>query len=163
MVDPLSIASSIAGLITLVGSVIQLSSSYASNNTDNLLERLRLLDQILRKLEAFLRSEKRDKRSLDGESVLFRAINNCQGKLEDLFDKLEQSSRKRTLSRISVRLESLKRPFVEEGYKELLANLDGYIQTFSFSLSIDGWYILYPTFTAPLLNIQKRSFVQDLR
>ncbi|KAF8246352.1 hypothetical protein K440DRAFT_366346 [Wilcoxina mikolae CBS 423.85] len=143
MADPLSIASSIAGLITLVGSLIQLSSSYASNNTDDLLDRLRLLDQVLQKLEAFLRSEDTDKCFLDKESVLFRAINSCQEKLENVFDKLERTSKKRALSSLSAGIKSLKRPFVEESYKELIANLDGYIQTFGFSLSIDGWYIYF--------------------
>jgi hypothetical protein len=107
----LSMAAGIAGLLSLSLQLTKVISDYtitvsgASKAIGDLQDRLQALSQVLRQLNAFLRTANVQGNSFDQSSVI----------------------------------NSLKWPFVDNENKELLRNLDGYIEIFHFSVTIDGW------------------------
>jgi uncharacterized phage infection (PIP) family protein YhgE len=142
MADPLSMAAGIAGLLSLSLQLTKVISDYtitvsgASKAIGDLQDRLQALSQVLRQLNALLRTANVQGNSFDQSSVLCYAINACQEKLHRLGERLDQVTSKNGLSRV---INSLKWPFVDNENKELLRNLDGYIEIFHFSVTIDGW------------------------
>jgi Fungal N-terminal domain of STAND proteins len=147
--DPVSMASGIAGLLTLtiqVASVIAeftIAVKEGPKNIKELQQELLLLGEILSQLQDFLRSEKVKGRSFDSNSVMQSAISSCKVRIERIGDKLRSSGG----GKMSRLVDRLKWPFESKEVAEMVTNLRSYTQAFQFSLTIEGWW-------APLTRIQ---------
>ena len=139
--DGVSLASGIAGLITLalqVSSVIAdftIAVKEGPQNIKELHQKLLLLGEILSQLQDFLRSEKGKGRSFDSNSVMQSAISSCKARIERIGDKLKPSVGGK-MSRLADRL---KWPFESKEVEKMVTNLRSYTQAFQFSLTIEGW------------------------
>jgi hypothetical protein len=140
--DAVSLASGIAGLITLA---LQISSVIADftiavkegpKNIKELQQELLLLGEILSQLQDFLRSEKAKGRSFDSNSVMQSAISSCKVRVERIGDKLRPSIG----GKMSKLADRLKWPFESKEVEKMVVNLRSYTQAFQFSLTIDGWW-----------------------
>ncbi len=140
--DGVSLASGIAGLITLalqVSSVIaefSIAVKEGPKNIEELKQELLLLGEILGQLQDFLRSEKLKGRSFDSNSVLQSAISSCKVRIERIGDKLKPPDGGRG-ARLVARL---KWPFESKEVEKMVANMRSYTQAFQFSLTIEGWW-----------------------
>jgi Fungal N-terminal domain of STAND proteins len=139
--DPVSVSSGIAGLITLA---IQVSSVIADfviavkegpKDIQELHQELLLLGEVLGQLQDFLHSEKAKGRSFDSNSVMQSAISSCKARIERIGDKLRPS----TGGKMSRLIDRLKWPFESKEVAEMVTNLRSYTQAFQFSLTIEGW------------------------
>jgi hypothetical protein len=140
--DPVSMASGIAGLLTLtlqISSVIAdftIAVKEAPKNIKELQQELLLLGEILSQLQDFLRSEKAKGRSFDSNSVMQSAISSCKVRIERIGDKLRPS----VGGKMSRLVDRLKWPFESKEVGEMVTNLRSYTQAFQFSLTIEGWW-----------------------
>src|ERR1700744_3726673 len=92
--DGVSVASSIAGLVTLalqVGGTIAIyvnAIKERSKNVKELHDELLLLGEVLSNLRDFLNSRNNDERAFDAHSVLSKAIMDCRQRIERIGDRL---------------------------------------------------------------------------
>lgn len=142
MADPLSVAAGIAGLLTLSAQVakivgqwtVGISSSH--NAVQSLLGHLKTLDHVLKQLVDFLAKEDAKASSFDQTSVLCSAINSCRDRLQSLLDRLAKPTKG---NKIRQGYEMLKWPLTDRELRQTAEDLHRYVQTFQFSLNIDGW------------------------
>lgn len=143
--DPLSIAASVAGLVSLsieAGKIFgeyYMSAKNAPRAIQDIKTELESLSIILERLELLLRSEKIgcNSFSFDNSSVLTTALVSCETKIRETTSKLEPPKD----SSASRMWERLKWPFSENEVEKLLKTLRRYIHTFQFSLTVEGWYV----------------------
>lgn len=145
--DPLSIAASVAGLVSLGAEAIKIIGEYytsaknAPKDIRNIKTELESLSIILQRLELLLRSGKTGSNSFsfDTSSVLATALISCESKIREVTAKLE-----RPKDGSAARMwERLKWPFSEKEVQKLLETLQRYIHTFQFSLTVEGWYVIH--------------------
>lgn len=139
--DPLSVASGVAGLISLAIDVGQIASDYciavknAPKDIQELREEFISLSHILEQLKAFLESESCKGKSFDKTSVLCCAVGSCKDKVATISEKLKRSDG----GRLSKMVDRLHWPFQQNDVLQMVETLRRYIQTFQFSLTIEGW------------------------
>ena len=145
--DPLSIATGVAGLVALGAEVIKIIEEYytsaknAPKEIRDIKTELKSLSMVLQRLEQVLRSDKIGSNSVsfDTSSVLATALISCESKIREVTAKLKRPNDSST-ARI---WERLKWPFSEKEVQKLLETLRRYIHTFQFSLTIEGWYVTH--------------------
>ena len=139
--DPLSLSSGVLGLLGVTIQLSQIVSSYAdgvknaAKAATELSTTLTILHSTLTHLSAFLRSESTRENSFEYTSVLCSATGVCKTRLELLYSKLS----KHDGSRMNRAIHQLKWPFDEKENRTAVQDLQGFIQTFQFALTIDGW------------------------
>lgn len=140
--DPLSLAGSIAGLLSLTIELTQRIGDYVgsvksySKSIEELSEKLGTLEVVLKQLKDFLHTEEVKGKKFDKTSTLFIATVTYSKKLQSISDRLKKQTKGNKMSQC---LEKLKWPFTEDENSETIDTLYGYIQTFHFSLNIGGW------------------------
>jgi len=145
--DGVSVASGIAGLITLALQVSGVVSEYVTavkerpKNVKELHDELLLLAEVLSELRDFLNSEKIRGRSFDSNSVLQKAIRACHGRIERVGDKLKPADG----GKLTRALERLKWPFEQKEVLQMVENLRRYTRTFQFAFNIEGCNVLCKT------------------
>lgn len=139
--DPFTLATSVLGLLGVTIQVSQIVSSYidgvanASKAATELSTTLTILHSTLTHLDAFLRSENARDNSFEYTSVLCSATGACKTRLERLHSKLSKDDG----SRMNRAIRHFKWPFDEKENRTAVQDLQGFIQTFQFALTIDGW------------------------
>lgn len=139
--DPLSVAASIAGLLTLSEQITKAVVNYSKGvkngpeTIEGLIEELTALHSALERLAIFNSAGEHKSGTLGKSSVLLLALDKCEDILARLFDKVQTFNQ----NKISATFERLKWPFSEKEIRIMLTNLRGYVSTFQFSLTADGW------------------------
>lgn len=145
--DGISVASGVAGLITLGLQVSGTIAIYINSikerdkNIRELHDELLLLGEVLSGLRDFLVGEKAKGRSFDTNSVLQTAIRDCRTRIERIGDKLKPSDG----GKVSRALDKLKWPFEQREVMQMTENLRRFAQTFQFAFTIEGCNLLSKT------------------
>jgi hypothetical protein len=140
--DPLSIASGVAGLLQISIEIAKIIGGYvrdvhnAPKVAQDLATEFNTLVQVLMQLKNTL-GHKAYKKQFSSSSVLIITISSCQTHLQPILSKLSKS-----LTKKSSLLSQLIWPFQKEEIEDTLKILHRYIQTFQFALTLDGWYSL---------------------
>ncbi|KIW65653.1 hypothetical protein PV04_07893 [Phialophora macrospora] len=143
--DGVSVASSIAGLVTLALQVGGTIATYVNaikeraKNVKELHDELLLLGEVLSNLRDFLNSEKVAGRSFDNYSVLSKAIRDCRQRIERIGDRLKPPS---DGGRFARAIDQLRWPFEQREVMYMVENLRRYSQTFQFAFTIEGFNLL---------------------
>lgn len=138
--DPLSIAASLAGLVSLTSRVSRTIGSYcksvkdARKDVQETAQELVSMYDVLHQLDGLLRSQQL-KTKIDSNSVLAKAIAVCGNNVERLSSKVQRLE----LDGLARVWEKLKWPFNEKEMQKILATLRKCAATFQFSLTIEGW------------------------
>ena len=141
--DPISVAASVAGLLSLsiqAGDAIReyyISVKKAPKDIQEIKSELESLSMTLQRLETVLRSDKLrcNSFSIDNSSVLTTALSSCEKKIREIASKLERPKDRGA----SPMWKRLTWPFSEKEVQKLLETLRRYILTFQFSLTVEGW------------------------
>ena len=139
--DPLSLAASIAGLISLALDASQAVGSYyhaakgASRSIQVINDELSLMRSVLGQLENLLQSPQMKQSSFAQSSILRTALDSCSQTVQDIVARLPKPSRD-TLTRAK---QALKWPFDEKEVYNRTQALQRYTSTFQFSLTVEGW------------------------
>jgi hypothetical protein len=142
MMDPLSAASGVAGLLSLalqVGMTIGIyanSVKSASKDAQRLEREIQAFSSVLQQLYEFLQSKDADHVAFERTSVLVVATNSCDKELSDLQKKLEKYSTGDKASRV---LQRLSWPFTEKENRETVDAIHRWMQLYSLSLQTAGW------------------------
>lgn len=142
--DPVSIASGIAGLITLALQVGDTVNTYVtairsrSQDIKELHDELLLLGDVLSRLRDFLQSEQATGSTFDEDSVLHLAISDCKARIERIGDKLKPSEG----GKLARAVDRIKWPFEQKEILQMMENLRRYRSTFEFAVGIQGCKIL---------------------
>ena len=140
--DPLSAASGVAGLLSVVVKVGMTVGVYAksvkgaSKAAEKMEREIQALSSVLKQLGEFLQSKDADHLAFEPISVLVVATNSCKKELSDLDKKLEKIS---TGDRASRMLHKLSWPFSEKETQEAVDGLHRWTQLYSLSLQTAGW------------------------
>ena len=141
--DGLSVASGVAGLLSLCIQVSMALNEYysgvanASKSIQSLQQEFITLEHVMKQLEDFLRSQNLRDNAFDETSVLCSAVGACKYQVNDIFTKLRRPGGG-SISRAVKRLEW---PFQEKDVLSMVEKLRRYIQTFQFSLTVEGWSV----------------------
>jgi hypothetical protein len=141
MIDPLTAATSVAGLLSLAVQVSQILSDQigtvknAPKDAQDLLDEFQLLRQVLTSLEAFLREQALKGHSFKETSVLINAIRGCGEKITSVKLRLEKLVRKQGFAQM---IERGKWYYDHGEHQELVTSLHRYLGIFQISLNIDG-------------------------
>ena len=144
--DGVSVASSIAGLVTLalqVGGTIAIyvnAIKERSKNVKELHDELLLLGEVLSGLRDFLESEQAKGTSFDNFSVLSRAIRDCRQRIERIGERLKPPPPNG--GKFARAIDQLKWPFEHREVMQMMENLRRYSQTFQFAFTIEGFNLL---------------------
>ena len=139
--DPLSLAASVAGLVSLVLQVSGTIGAYcksvkeAPKSVQEISLELLLLVSALQQLEYFLKNQPLKQSAFDQSSLLATALISCRDSIDGIASKLQgpkKDSRFPTLDR-------LKWPFEENEIQKRLEALRRCTSTFQFSLTVEGW------------------------
>ena len=139
--DPLSLAASVAGLVSLALQVSGTIGSYCSSVKDapkslrQVDGELLLLLSALQQLENFLRSQPSLHISFDQTSVLATALISCRESIDAIASRLHDPKKDGKLHT----LDRLKWPFGENEIEKRLEAMRRCISTFQFSLTVEGW------------------------
>ena len=139
MAEPISLAASIGGLISLSIEITQIARKYfhgvrrASTDVKEFLQELAALVKILRQLEGLLHRDRFDEANFDQTSVLFLTHNACRKELTAIRSRLLSRSRGHRI------LRALTWPLVKKEHQQTIAAIYRWVQTFQFALTIDGW------------------------
>ena len=145
--DGVSVASGIAGLITLALQISGTIREYiaAAKNKSKDIEELQgeliLLSENLNNLHEILEDEKLKGRSFNANSVLWTAIKDCRRRIERIGDELIPS----TGGKIDRALDRLKWPFQQKDVVAMVENLRRFTQLFQFAINIENCKILAKT------------------
>ena len=139
--DPLSVAASIAGLVSLTIQVSGTIGSYckavkdAPRSVQEINQELLLLLSALKQLDTFLRTQTLKNNSFDPLSILTTALISCH----DSIDAISSELPIRKQDGKSHALDKLKWPFSEKEIQKKLEALRRCTSTFQFALTIEGW------------------------
>lgn len=139
MAEPVSLAASIAGLISLGVEITKITRNYVrgvrrtSKDVEEFLQELAALVKILRQLDKLLKSYTIDEVNFDETSVLFLTHDACRKELTAIRSKLLSRNRGHRI------LRALTWPFVKKEHQRTIAGIHRWAQTFQFALTIDGW------------------------
>ena len=140
MTDPFTLATGVAGLISLCLEITILTRQYvhsarnASKDLRELLQELSALDGVLRQLSQFLENDAIHEASFSRTSALFQTQSACEAKLKDICTRLLQRHDKPT--------SAWTWPFTKTEHREAVMAIHRWVQTFQFALTIDGWYAI---------------------
>ena len=159
MVDPLSLATGIAGLISLSLEVTRVAQQYihdvrsSSKHIEDFLQELAVLSDVLRQLEAFLKKDEVGEHSFDQTSVLVKTYEACRSSLERTRSTLQGRTNEHRL------LTALTWPFVGKEHQQIISATLRWIHTFQFALTIEGCVLLSKTAgeVSVTLNYQLRT------
>jgi hypothetical protein len=142
--DGLSIAASVAGVVSLTLEVTQILHNYYSNvesapkDIENLKREVEALSKVLEQLETFLNRGGVKGNSFDQTaSVLASTIKDCKNTLDNLKKGLTMPIREG----IPKVLGRLIWPFRKDQVQKMVDSLTRYNQIFQFSLTIEGWSV----------------------
>ena len=164
MGDPVSVASGVAGLITLAiqvsGTVYSYLNAVKERKEDVLAlrEELDQLGEALSELAAFLDSSDAKANDFDTNGVLRSAVKGCRDRIERIGERLRPPEGK--LMKLAGRL---KWPFEKEVVLSNMQSLKRYRSTFEFAANIQGYRILSKTsadtkmILAKLQKIEQKS------
>jgi Cdc6-like AAA superfamily ATPase len=142
--DGVSVASGIAGLITLALQISGTIRDYvvAARNKAKDIEELQgelvLLSENLNSLRDILEDESLKDRSFDPDSVLWKAIQDCRKRIERIGDELLPSNG----GRFDRALDKLKWPFQAKEVLKMVDNLRRFSSIFQFAINIENCKIL---------------------
>ena len=142
--DPVSVASGVAGLITLALQVSDNLYQYIkavserAKNAKELHSELLLLGEVLSQLRDFLNSEQAKGSMFDEHSVLQRSISECKARVERIGDKIKPKEG----NKLSRAFDHLVWPFKQEQVLQMMENLRRFRSTFEFAVTIKGCQIL---------------------
>lgn len=163
--DPFSFATGVVGLLAVIAQVSEAVNFYIGAIQDrrqviqDLYQELILLRNVLIQLQEFFLSEKAKNASFDSSSVLGNAVSDCTRRLERVGDKLRSPGG----DKLARALAKLKWPIEQDEIERLLANLQRFVQTFSFALTAQGLSILAKTSeSAEAALKENRSAVQKM-
>ncbi|KAE8448932.1 hypothetical protein EG329_008728 [Mollisiaceae sp. DMI_Dod_QoI] len=160
--DPFSLATGVVGVLGVTIQLSQIVITYihstknATKAASDLSASLTILESTLKSLDIFLRSENAKNNSFEHTSVLCCASVSCKARLDVLYNKLSKHSANRMIRAI----EYLKWPFNEGENRTTVTDLQGFIQTFQFSMTIDGCALLSKTSdeVSSMLKTQLETF-----
>jgi len=141
IMDPLSVAASIAGLLGLTIQVSQMlyeqvhTLKNAPKDAQKLLDELEALRRVLSSLEQFLAAQALKGRSFKETSTLINAIQGCTTQINAVKLRLEKLVRKQGLAQM---IERGKWYYEQDEHQELIQTLHRYLGMFQVSLSVDG-------------------------
>lgn len=141
--DGLSVATGVAGLLSVCIQASQALSEYytgvanAPKSIQSLQQEFTTLEHVMKQLENFLRSQTLQDNSFNKTSALCSAVGACKDQVSDILAKLKRPERG-SISRAVKRLEW---PFQEKDVLGMVEKLRRYIQTFHFSLTVEGWSV----------------------
>jgi len=148
--DPLSLAASVAGLASIVATVVSTTYTYgssvigASEAKKSFLGELQTLRAILRQLEDLV--VQADASTAEFSRVsggLGSAVDECKSCVEEVLQKLRD---KQDAGRIKTTVHHLTWPFTEKDTLKTVAMLDRFRGTFQLALSLDTWYVYHKGF-----------------
>lgn len=140
--DPLSIATGVAGLLSLAKELVKIIIDYtgdvksATRDARSVLTEVTALSHVLQQLVDFLRKDDTNSKCRFREtSALCSVIAICKNHIETLYRKVKfQGKPEKDL------LGRLKWPFEKQECQEIVEVLHRCSQTFTFSLQIANWY-----------------------
>ena len=139
--DPVTAATSVAGLLSLAIQVSQILSNQirtvknAPKDAQDLLDELQGLCQVLTSLEEFLKAQALKGYLFQGTSLLVGAIKGCHDKIQAVKPRLEKLVRKQGFAQI---IERGKWYYDHDEHQELVTSLHRYLAIFQMSLNVDG-------------------------
>jgi hypothetical protein len=145
--DPFSIATGVAGLVSLAIEIRRILNDYiggvksAPDEIQNLLIEISTLRAVLQQLTAFLRSEEAQLVSFDKPAILFSVIEACREKIETLCKRLYPIRNKPKGNKIRDLIDRVKWPLQKDECQQIAEELHRFSQTFKFSLTIANWFV----------------------
>jgi hypothetical protein len=145
--DGVSVASGIAGLVTLALQISGTIREYVvaaknkSKDIEELQDELVLLSENLNNLHDIFEDEKLQGRSIDPDSVLWNAITDCRRRIERIGEELLPS----TGGKVDRALDKLKWPFQAKEVLKMVENLRRFSNIFQFAINIENCKILAKT------------------
>jgi hypothetical protein len=140
--DGVSLAASIAGLVSLALDIAQTLHKYYSDvesapkDIESLTQEAKALSKVLAQLETFLSKEGAKGNSFNQTaSVLASTLRDCRATLDNLESGLKRSI-KDGFSKV---VERLMWPFRKDQVQKMVDSLRRYNQIFQFSLTVEGW------------------------
>lgn len=139
--DPLTAATSVAGLLSLAIQVSKIlynqigTIKNAPKDAKDLLDELQRLCQVLTSLEEFLKAQALKGHLFKGTSLLVSTIQGCHDKITAVKPRLEKLVRKQGFAQT---LERGKWYYDHDEHQELVTNLHRYLGIFQISLNMDG-------------------------
>lgn len=146
--DPLSIIVSIATLMDLALKVTKTLFEYTSSvkhapaESSELAGELDALAKALEALDHFVAGQSTKVNSFNSTSVLYSVIHTCHGKLSSLQSILQKFMK---TSEGKKWYRSVVWPFKKQEHVETISTLHRCMQIFQLSLSVDGWYVKFPS------------------
>ncbi|KAF5568221.1 ankyrin repeat [Fusarium phyllophilum] len=143
MADPLSLAASIAGLISLADLVFKTTYKFvraakdAKDEIQSLLDEINNLASVLRRLEA-LTSDLEDEGQSFDPTLRNHCLNQCYKTFNRIEFRVKKASESFKKSKFDGIVRQLKWPFSSSETKELLAELSRHKQTISVALLADS-------------------------
>jgi hypothetical protein len=167
MSDPLSVAASIAGLITIADVVVRKSYQYLRSLQNVEKPAKKLIDEV-NVLYGILRSLKNVAEYLESEDYKFdpatqiHYVHSCQQSLkriQELLDKAEPSStpRSRNIKK------KLKWPFAKDKTEELLAEIEHHKATMTLAMTADEMWVFRSSVFLSLVIIFWTPVLMTLR
>jgi len=141
MIDLLTAATSVAGLLGLTIQVTQMLNEQvqtlknAPNDAQELLDELESLRQVLTGLKAFLDAQDVKGHAFKETSVLINAIKGFETKMTDLKLKLEKLTKKQGFAQL---IQRGKWYYEHDEHQEIITTLHRYLGMFQISLSVGG-------------------------
>ena len=141
--DPLSVAASVAGLVGLVGGLVQLTSQFitgvrhAKDGAQSMIDELNALQSTLQKLQDFLTSRDPKSLSFGDTSLLYSHSKALTTKLGVLHKTLEHASQSK--------IRRLAWPISQKDYLEAINSIRAFSHLVHFALSIDTCTLLSRT------------------
>jgi len=141
--DPITIATGLAGLLAQTLEISRILRTYTSGvknapeDARSVLNEISSLSYVLEQLTKFLQAEETNTKCsgrFRETSALCSVITICKNHVETLYRKLKFEGTPKRGS-----LQRLKWPFEKDEYVELMEVLHRCSQTFTFSLTIDNW------------------------
>ena len=139
--DPVSMAASVANLVSLTLDVSSTIGSYcksvknARKDIQEVAQELASMHNVLHQLDELLRSRQLKIKFFESNSVLATAITICGNNVKCISSKVE----KLESGGLASIWEKLKWPFSEKEMKKILATLRRCAAAFQFALTTQGW------------------------
>ncbi|KAH0537282.1 hypothetical protein FGG08_005907 [Glutinoglossum americanum] len=142
MIDPLTAATSVSGLLSLVIQTSQIlytqvrTIKNTSKDAQELSNELSALSQVLIRLQTFLKSQDASGRRFHGTSALITSISGCENSVAELKSKLLKLKQGAGLPLL---IERSKWIFQHDEHQAVVTVLHRYLNTFQLCLNIDSF------------------------
>ena len=175
MIDPFTLMTGMAGLISLAIEVTKITSDFASSvkgaagQVHDLLNELVALKDVMQQFDTFLKSQ--DSLGPFSETcALISTVRYCTVTLKQLYENLRRLTEGGKLRR---GLHALEWPYKESKITEIILSIHRCAQTFQLALTVDLWYALVNfltlfnslftsnTLCLPLSDRQSSDFTDD--